>query len=157
MDTKKCFKCNIVWPLNNFYKHSGMKDGYLNKCKECNKKDTIENRLKNLDYYTKYDAERQKKPERRERSRLNNIRYRKENQEKYRAYNEEYKQKFPEKYLAKYTLKNAIRAGKLKRLPCIVCGNEKSEGHHEDYSRPLDVMWLCAIHHAEHDGRGKTS
>lgn len=38
---KKCFKCNEIKKLENFYKHAGMSDGLLNKCKECTKKDTI--------------------------------------------------------------------------------------------------------------------
>jgi len=44
-------------------------------------------------------------------------------------------------------VRRAIDAGKLVREPCEVCGNTKSEGHHEDYSKPLDVVWLCRKHH----------
>lgn len=40
-----------------------------------------------------------------------------------------------------------IRSGKLKREPCEVCGNMRSQAHHEDYSKPLEVVWLCAFHH----------
>jgi hypothetical protein len=49
---------------------------------------------------------------------------------------------------ARLLLKIAIRSGKLVPQPCEICGNQKTDGHHTDYSKPLDVQWLCRKHHA---------
>lgn len=43
----------------------------------------------------------------------------------------------------------ALRKGTLKKSPCARCGSEKVEGHHPDYSHPLEVVWLCHFHHME--------
>jgi transposase-like protein len=43
----------------------------------------------------------------------------------------------------------AVRRGELIRQPCEVCGDKKSDAHHEDYSKPLDVRWLCRKHHRQ--------
>lgn len=47
----------------------------------------------------------------------------------------------------------AIRVGTLVRKPCEVCGAAKTDAHHDDYSKPLAVRWLCRRHHQQHHGR----
>lgn len=42
------------------------------------------------------------------------------------------------------------RRGKLKKQPCQMCGAVTSEKHHEDYSKPLEVQWLCRRCHLQH-------
>ena len=44
-------------------------------------------------------------------------------------------------------VRNAIKSGKLSRLPCKICGNKRSQAHHFDYKKPLDVIFLCPRHH----------
>lgn len=48
---------------------------------------------------------------------------------------------------ARRELANALKKGILKRMPCAICGSAVSEGHHRDYSKPLEVEWLCRSHH----------
>lgn len=66
-------------------------------------------------------------------------------------------------YMRRYKLKNpqilkekvrskantALQKGVLIKKPCEKCGNEKSEMHHPDYDKPLEVTWLCRKHHLE--------
>ena len=42
-----------------------------------------------------------------------------------------------------------LKRHSLKPEPCERCGDDKSQAHHEDYSKPLDVMWLCSQCHAD--------
>jgi hypothetical protein len=43
---------------------------------------------------------------------------------------------------------NALRDGKLVKGPCARCGTKNNiQSHHEDYSRKLDVTWLCISCH----------
>lgn len=131
---KKCFKCKQVKDIKLFYKHSEMADGHLNKCKRCTKKDAVNNYRKNIDYYKMYNKLRENNPERKA---------------KKISYQRNYREKNKGKYKANRKVANALKYGILVRKPCEVCGNAKSEAHHEDYRKYLDVKWLCFKHHRE--------
>lgn len=141
---KRCFKCGEEKAIREFYKHPQMKDGHLNKCKECTKKDSIENRKVKVDYYRAYDRARANLPYRISLRSKNNIKYRKNGTAA--RNNRNYRRRYPEKYHAHYITRNAIRDGKLiKSDYCEECGKltTKLEAHHEDYSKPLSIKWLC--------------
>jgi transposase-like protein len=57
--------------------------------------------------------------------------------------NKKWRKRNPEKVRAHWIVSNAIRYGKLVRQPCEECGNKKSHAHHNDYSKPLEIQWLC--------------
>lgn len=56
--------------------------------------------------------------------------------------------KFPHKIEARLKLNYAVKCGKVKKLPCF-CSELKVDAHHPDYSKPLDVVWLCRLHHKQ--------
>lgn len=136
--TKSCFKCGTQQPITNFYRHPEMSDGHVNKCKECSKKDVRENYRKNKKHYQQYELVRNQKEKRKEQHKL---------------YNRRRKERDPEKAITRYLTSNAIRDGRLIRLPCEVCGADKVQAHHEDYTKPFEVRWLCFKHHREHHGQ----
>lgn len=63
------------------------------------------------------------------------------------------KAKYPERHRARKALSLAVKRGTILRQPCQECGDLKSEAHHEDYSKPREVLWLCLKHHREADRR----
>ena len=130
--SKRCFVCGEVKPLGDFYKHPTMADGHLNKCKLCACRQSRE-------YDKTPDGVATRK------------RYLagKKGKEKALRNTKKMRQLYPDRWRARYAVANAIRDGRLKRQPCVVCGDAKSHGHHDDYSKPLDVIWLCQKHHSE--------
>lgn len=59
------------------------------------------------------------------------------------------------KILARQFLYNAIRRKAISKSPCEICGKIKVQAHHDDYTKPLEVRWLCSIHHGEHHRKVK--
>ena len=133
MLSKRCFKCLCEKPFEGFYKHPRMADGHLNKCIDCTKADVMRNRQEKVEKYREYDRARATTEKRRASVRRLTERWRKEH---------------PQRRAAQVALGNAVRDGRLKSQPCFLCGAD-AEAHHPDYSRPLDVVWLCPAHHKQ--------
>lgn len=73
--------------------------------------------------------------------------WRRNNPENLRESTKRWRASNPEKRRAHRKVEVELRTGRMSKKPCEVCGNEKSQAHHDDYAKPLDVIWLCALHH----------
>ena len=145
---KTCFKCKAVKPITEFYVHPAMGDGRLGKCKECTKADVRANYTANQEYYRNYERSRRGLPHR--------VEARKEyaatdaGRSAARRGHANYQARHPERRAAHVWTGNALCSGRLSRQPCEKCGDHAAEAHHDDYSRPDAVRWLCKRHHVEH-------
>ena len=59
------------------------------------------------------------------------------------------------KDMARMRVSLAIKSGRMARGRCLVCG-DTPEGHHENYSKPLDVLWLCRTHHRKWEAKSQS-
>jgi hypothetical protein len=127
---KKCKSCLIDKPVSDYYVQNKKTGATFGKCKLCVKSNVTANRLKNIEYYRKYDRDRgnRQSPE----------------------YLKELRINYSNQYKAQTMINNFIRDGKLVRKPCEVCDTEESiHAHHDDYLEPLNVRWLCCAHHKQ--------
>ena len=131
---KTCFKCNTVRPLTDFYAHSKMSDGHLNKCKQCTKIDVLKHRNKNIEKVRQYDRDRAKNPDRQKTMSAISNAWRKEDKRRSQCHR---------------AVSKAIKSGELVRKNCEKCENENSLAHHENYDKPLMVNWLCQPCHKQ--------
>ena len=135
MSKKICFKCNIEKGLSEYYKHNGMSDGHLNKCKDCCKKYSFDREKllrDNQDWVEKEKARAREKYHR-----LNYKDIYKPSKEKRKEIMGRYYEKYPEKMAAKSAM------GKMK------ASIEGYELHHWSYNlqHAKDVIELSVINH----------
>lgn len=116
-----------------------MGDGLLGKCKTCAKSDVKANYRKTWTDRIAYERRRWLAPERRADTAASLRRQ---------------KQRNPEKAIARNAVSNALRDGRLTRKPCANCGATKPiQAHHHDYTKPLEVEWLCRPCHLNEHGK----
>jgi len=127
---KKCFKCNQEKLLTDFYKHSRMSDGHVNKCKECNKKDIKGNYLVNIQKEGYIEKERKRAREKHHRLYSGTGKANSTSIKRYFT-------KYPEKKKA------TSMSGNLKKP------FEGAEKHHWSYNEEhyKDVIWLTKKEH----------
>lgn len=122
---KQCKRCSKTKDTSKFCKRSGAKDGLQPWCKKCQREYRENYRLS--------DAGKSKE---------NKYRQSKKGKAAHRKADLRYRDDNPDRYKANNIVNHAIRDGRLHKNPCR-CGETKVQGHHEDYSKPLDVEWLC--------------
>ncbi len=137
MSFKRCFKCKTRKSINDFYRHSGMTDGRLGKCKACTIIDS-EKRIaikKHDPNWVEYE---------RARCRAKADKYRKPYRNS--AYSKKWDQSHRIEKRAQCQAQRAVKRGSIKiKHRCERCGNKcKLQKHHPNYSKPLEVVWLCS-------------
>ena len=137
----RCTKCGERKPVDGFYRDPFHASGHRSECKACTAAAHRARRAKGLlreSERLRYHAN----PKVRAKVATQTAKWKARNKEKLRAHAE---------------VEKALRKGVLVRQPCGVCG-EKAQAHHADYTKPLDVQWLCPFHHArQHVAEGRIS
>lgn len=170
---KKCTGCKIEKEESNFGIYRKARDGLNQKCKECCKarsKLTVHS-TEAIEKAKKYRFEWQKKKrpilnERlrrrylekidicREQAKIRTKKYleSEKGKAKHLETTKKYVENNQEKIKAQRKVRCAIKCGKLQRSPmCEICNLQgKTNAHHEDYKKPLEVIWMCSKCHLYH-------
>ena len=155
IEEKRCRTCDELKSLDEFYRAPEMRDGRSNQCKACQS-----------EYYRNYAAANRSRiaelqadwyDRNSERVKTRQRSYYADHRDTQLERIREWKQRNPNKTRAHSVVNNAVMRGKLQRQPCESCGDASTEAHHDDYSRPLDVRWLCRTCHARHHAQLRRS
>lgn len=125
---RRCSRCGITKALDEFWPDASKATGRAYWCKDCH-----------LDHRRGDGREAHQRYLRSESGRASTAR----NTAKTRS--------DPLKNRAHVAVQVAVANGSLVAQPCEVCGSTRRvHAHHDDYTKPLDVRWLCPLHHRRH-------
>jgi hypothetical protein len=144
---KRCSKCEEVKPLTEFHKNRAQPGGYQYYCKPCHIKSSREDRNKRLEDCRRYDRSPKRAAAKRDsiaKDPKGHALMASKSRSKWSANNQH-------KVEAHKILSAAIARGTLHKPDiCSKCGATGDiAGHHEDYTKPLEVVWLCKLCHGE--------
>jgi hypothetical protein len=147
---KQCTKCRTEKDISEFYK---TKQGYDPVCKKCKHEYYLLNKEKiSLRKKKKYYLEAGY----RDQVLLKRKEYVLKNKDKvkqaFKKWNQSdkgkmFRNKFYKRLKAYWAIKELKKKG-FEKLNCQMCGNKDSQAHHEDYNKPLEVIWLCEKCHS---------
>lgn len=131
---KHCSRCNMHLEASMFYKQKHSADGLHAWCKSCGRNYGLEYKTKNREYIRNRDRIRDSIPSVRAAKLKAKNKWQINNLHKRRAH---------------WRIYRAVKAGKITRPnKCERCLNIcKPNGHHDDYNKPLEIMWLCQLCH----------
>lgn len=147
MTQKRCSRCKEIKDVSEFYRRDGTPGRYTSHCKSCQAK------YRQTAGYKALHRKADEKWRRTEKGRLyNRAQCKKYNQtEGYKKSINKWRAAHPERRAAHIKFAHAIAGNKIKRPSvCSACKVQCTpEGHHPDYSKPLDVIWLCRQCHVD--------
>jgi len=170
---KTCTKCKEELPLAEFSPDKRSKDRLKYWCKKCSNVAGKQYRgsAKGVEFYKEYYKKYYPSDKRKEsakkysasengKERAKQYRQSDEGKKVMARYNQTEKGKVnrikqvkkwnksnPIKLKAGRVIENLLRNGGIVKFPCETCGELRVHAHHCDYSKPLDVTWLCPQHH----------
>ena len=134
---KICKRCGLEKDVAGFYSHVKMSDGLLSFCKTCTKTRILIHRNKNIKRIRAYDSYR-RRPANMSQKQI----------ERKRKYQMEYRKRRRKQVNAC----NHVQRKLVDQRPniCSNCGTKtKIVGHHFDYNKPINVVWLCQSCHVK--------
>jgi hypothetical protein len=137
---KKCSRCLKIKNFLSFNLDRRAKTGLSSWCKECIKL------FKNTNSFKEYEKNYVSS----ENSKISKRKYMQSDIGKLVRIKSQHK--FKEKNSARMRVRYAVKTNRLiKPNICDCCGKENKyiHGHHKNYLKPLDVVWLCPKCHKE--------
>lgn len=146
---KRCTKCRKVKSLEEFYEHGG-----ASQCKACVKAAVKVRRDADLEGHRARDRKRYYEQEKRRQQARRA--YENASAEKKRFYKRKWALDNMVARDCHVKIGNAVSQGRLSKPDqCSRCGestpSRRLHAHHEDYSKPLEIEWICSkCHGMEH-------
>lgn len=135
---KQCTRCRFWRSARDFSRSARAADGLNHLCRPCAQAEAARHRSTD-----EFKARR----------RL----YEAENRDKKARHRRKWERDHRLERAAHGAVLRAVRAKKLERRACEVCGAAPAHGHHDSYARGkrLAVRWLCSKHHRAQHGAGE--